>query len=127
MPSDPLVAHVPVTKSQFLKILRDNFHFLEESDIELLIHTYPHKLKDVLAKTKDADLLRRLCESSILRMRQIYCDEVGVWKEREVTSTFDSDKTTTWMKNCKTRHLKAARRARAMLELHREFKKFKKI
>jgi hypothetical protein len=127
MPSDPVVARLPITKSQFLEILRDNFHFLEESDVELLLNNHSHKLKDVLAKTKDIDLLRALCESSIVRMRQIYCNEVGVWREREVISTFDSDKTTTWMKNCKTRHLKAARRARAMLELHREYKKFKKI
>lgn len=127
MSKDQVLATVPFTKSQFLKILRDNYWLLEESDLEVLMKNHSYKVRDVLAKSKDIDLLRALCESSIVRMRQIYCDEVGVWKEREVTSTFDAQKTTTWMKNCKTRHLKAARRARAMLELHREFKKFKKI
>lgn len=127
MSHDPVVTHLPFTKSQFLKAFRENPWLLEASDLEILMKNHPHKIRDVLAKSKDVDLLRVLCESSIVRMRQIYCDEVGIWKEREVTSIFDSQKTTTWMKNCKTRHLKAARRARAMLELHREFKKFKQI
>lgn len=127
MSRDPIVTHLPLTKSQFLQILREYPHFLESLDIELILKLHSHKIGDVLSKTRDDGLLRALCESSIVRMRQIYCEEVKVWKEREVLATFDNSKANTWIKSCKTRYLKSARRARATLELHRDFKKFKKI
>jgi hypothetical protein len=119
--------NISISVEEVRNVIRTYPEILTKDDVRVIIGNNPDIIKEFIAKTKNKTYLKNLCESSISRLRQIYCGEVREWQEQEITSTFGKVRSTGWIKNCRTRHLKASSRARQLLALHKQFKLFKII
>jgi hypothetical protein len=120
--------NISISVEEVRNVIRTHPEILTKDDVRAIIENNPDIIKEFIANTKNKTYLKHLCESSISRLRQIYCGEVREWQEKEITSIFGETKSSEgWIKNCRTRHLKAGSRARQLLALHKQFKLFKLI
>lgn len=126
---DPTVLsfnHPGVKLSEIIKALSENPNLLSSKDFLILARGHEKDLGDFISRSKDPNLVAALCEASLIRLGQIHKKEIESWQEKEVLSTFDSG-SVRWMKTCRTRHLKASRRARKVIELKKKFSEYKEI